>query len=47
MKAFSDELDQELGNLVVTKFPLNSNIFDNVIDQFVNIIKNNRQACLA
>ena len=38
-EASSDELDQELGNLVATKFPLNRNIFDDVFDQFVNIIK--------
>ena len=31
-------LDQELGNLVATRFPLNCNIFD-VFDQFVNIIE--------
>ena len=37
MEAFSAELDQELGNLVENKFPLNRNIFDDVFDQFVNI----------
>ena len=35
---FSDELNQELGNLVANNFPLNRNIFDNVFDQLVNII---------
>ena len=38
-EAFSDELDQKLRNLVATKFPLNRNIFDDVFDQFVNIIE--------
>ena len=31
-EAFSDELDQELCNLVATKFPLNRYIFDDVFD---------------
>ena len=38
-EAFSAELDQELGNFVANKFPLNRNIFDNVFDQFVKIIE--------
>ena len=38
-EAFSAELDQELGNPVANKFPLNHNIFDDVFDQFVNIIE--------
>ena len=38
MEAFSDELDQELDILVSNNFPLNRNIFDDVFDQFVNII---------
>ena len=31
-EAFSHELDQELGNLVATKFLLNRNIFDDIFD---------------
>ena len=31
-EAFSHELDQELGNLVATKFLLNRNIFDDIYD---------------
>ena len=38
MEAFSDELNQELANLVENNFPLNRNIFGDVFDQFVNII---------
>ena len=39
VEAFSDELEQELGNLAATKFSLNCNIFGDVFDQSVNIIK--------
>ena len=38
-EAFSAKLDQELGNLVANKFPLSRSIFDDVFDQFVNIIE--------
>ena len=37
-KAFADELDQKLSKLVSRFFPLNFNNFENIFDQFVNII---------
>ena len=38
-EAFSDKLDQELSNYVATNFLLNRKSFDDVFDQFVNIIE--------
>ena len=38
LEAFANELDQKLGELVSRFFPLNLNNFDDIFDQFVNII---------
>ena len=36
-KAFSDNLDWELGNLISNNFPLNREDFNKIFDQFVNL----------
>ena len=37
-EAFSDNLDRELGNLILNNFPLNRDNFNRTFDQFVNLI---------
>ena len=37
-EAFSNDLDKELGNLISSKFPLNTDNFDEIFDLFVNLI---------
>ena len=38
LEAFSDNLDRELGNLILNNFPLNRDNFNKTFDQFVNLI---------